>query len=337
MLQALSVRLLSLLQLTRMGLVFTGVSNSLCELLLAARSRHPAGDLLPHLDWRAVAAMAAVSTGLYGFGMSLNDIVDRRRDSQLAAHRPLPSGRISLLAAHVVCVSLGLGAIAAAAVYSRIAGDWRSLLLAGWTGLLIAFYNFAGKYLPAVGLLTLGLIRFFHALIAAPEVPLLWHPLTLFLHVTVLSAVAYVWEDKRPVLTRIHAVAVAAGVCAVCLLGLALFRWRGGAGWRVMAVAGEAGLIAPAMAAAVFVVVAWIIRRRSATARQAGQTAMLVGLLWLIVYDSAFAAGYLGLACAAALLSLAPLSFLMVVAMRWWARVAMLSQSPQYRRLRGSP
>jgi len=334
MLQALSVRLLSLLQLTRMALVFTGISNSLCALLLAARSRNPAGELLPCIDWRAAATMAAISTGLYGFGMSLNDIVDRRRDLQLAAHRPLPSGRISLVAAHVVCITLGLGALAAAAVYSRLTGDWRSMLLAAWTMLLIFFYNVAGKYLPAIGLLTLGFIRFFHALIAAPDVPLIWHPLTLFTHVAVLSAVAYVWEDKRPLLTRLHAVALVVGVCAVNLLGLGLLRRRWAAGWQLMATVGEKGLLAPAVAGAAFIVVAWIIRRRSASARQAGQTAMLTGLLWLIVYDSAFALGYLGVMYALALLSLAPLSYGMVLAMRWWSKAMMFSQPPQYRRLR---
>ena len=52
-----------------------------------------------------------------------------------------------------------------------------TLVLAIWTGFLIAFYDLAGKYLVATGLVTLGLIRFFHAVIPAPHVPLLWHPL----------------------------------------------------------------------------------------------------------------------------------------------------------------
>ena len=46
---------------------------------------------------------------------------------------------------------------------------WMSFLLLAWTGSLIAFYDLAGKYLVAPGLLTLALIRFFHCLIPAPK------------------------------------------------------------------------------------------------------------------------------------------------------------------------
>ena len=34
--------------------------------------------------------------------------------------------------------------------------------------------------------------------------PLLWHPLLLLNHVTILSTVAYLWEQKRPALTKLH-------------------------------------------------------------------------------------------------------------------------------------
>ena len=34
---------------------------------------------------------------------------------------------------------------------------------------MIVFYDFAAKYLVTLGLLSLGLIRFFHATIAAPN------------------------------------------------------------------------------------------------------------------------------------------------------------------------
>ena len=49
-----------------------------------------------------VLVVALISIGLYGFGMSLNDLIDRRRDRQLAPHRPLPSGRIGVVTAPVV-------------------------------------------------------------------------------------------------------------------------------------------------------------------------------------------------------------------------------------------
>jgi 4-hydroxybenzoate polyprenyltransferase len=338
MLDRISQRLLTLLQFTRMALVFTAISNSLCTLLLATRGEvGPDGSVLRALDWQRPVLVALISIGLYGYGMTLNDIIDRRRDRQLAAHRPLPSGRIALATAHVVCGLLILMAVVAGALYAkRSPGGWMSLVLVLWTAFLIAFYDFAGKYLVAVGLLTLGLIRFFHAVIPAPELPLLWHPLLLFTHVSVLSAVAYWWEEKRPPLTVSHWWAVLGGMGMIDILAISIVWWvgrggeaAGGLGWRP-------GLLLPLGLAALFVIVAWRIKRKSATPRQAGQTLMLTGLLWLIAYDSAFVGVYVGKRYALALLLLLPLSYLMVLLMRWWSKLLSLSQPPEYKRVRSS-
>src|SRR5688572_4405835 len=129
-----------------MALVFTAIADSVCALLLLAHGRHGSLGRLPVSH---VVVVALISVGLYGFGMSLNDIIDRRRDSQLAAHRPLPSGRIGVGTAHWICAGLGILALLGGAIYSRWTGQWMSLGLVVWTGLLIAFYDFAGKYLVA--------------------------------------------------------------------------------------------------------------------------------------------------------------------------------------------
>src|SRR5438477_2274618 len=147
-----SQRLLSLLQLTRMALVFTAIADGVAALLLSEPDP-------TQISSRRLIAVMTISVGLYGYGMSLNDIIDRRRDRQIAAHRPLPSGRIGLIAAHVICVMLGSAAILAGVYLTRFNG-MMSLVLLIWTLSLITFYDFAGKYLVAPGLLTLGLIRF---------------------------------------------------------------------------------------------------------------------------------------------------------------------------------
>src|SRR5207244_2069274 len=140
-------------------------------------------------------AIAAISVGLYAFGMSLNDIIDHRRDQQIASHRPIPSGRIGMLMAHVTSTGFGLIAVVAGIAFSCTGdGDPMSLILVVFTGMLITFYDFAGKYLVAPGLITLGLIRFFHAAIPAPNLPLIWQPIWLLNHVCILSTVAYWWE-----------------------------------------------------------------------------------------------------------------------------------------------
>jgi hypothetical protein len=268
--------------------------------------------------------------------MSLNDIIDRRRDSQLAAHRPLPSGRIGVVTAHVICVLLGLIALVGGALYSRWTGESSmSLILVAWTGCLIALYDLAGKYLVAPGLLTLGLIRFFHATIPAPQLPLLWHPLLLLNHVTILSLVAYMWEEKRPPLTRAHWWGVLSGLATVNLLCVALVYYRRTMltddpwteGLRI-----EPKLLIPLACVVAFVLLGAYVRRTIPNSREAGQTLMLYGLLWLIVYDVAFVGTFVGIVPGLALLILLPLAYASVQLMRWWGRFITLSQRPGFKR-----
>src|SRR5689334_18989354 len=234
-LTSITTTLLPVLQLTRMALVFTAIADSTCGLLLRAAQRRAlfGGRLIENLDKDQLIATAIISVGLYGYGMSLNDIIDRRRDSTTAAHRPLPSGRIGVVTAHVICFLLVAAALVAAVAFARIEGDrshslkaWATVVLAVATGLLITFYDVAGKYLVAPGLLSLGLIRFFHAVIPAPELPLLWHPLLLLNHVTILSTVAYLWEQKRPALTKLHWWTVLGMLAFIDAVAVGLTAWR---------------------------------------------------------------------------------------------------------------
>jgi 4-hydroxybenzoate polyprenyltransferase len=334
MLDQLSHRLLAILQFTRMALVFTAVSNSLCEMQLSAQRKTPGTPTsLSILDIRQVVLIALVSVGLYGFGMSLNDLIDRRRDRQLAAHRPLPSGRIGLSAAHLVCGILLAIACAASGLYVHFSQiGIMSFLLTVSTIVLICFYDFAGKYLVGAGLLTLGLIRFFHAIIPAPEVPLLWHPLVLFNHVTILSALAYSWEEKRPSLTRAHWWGVLSGAGVINVVSIAILRWRTAYADDPLGLWIRPGLILPGSLVPIFALVGWWIYKKRSSSRQAGQTLMLFGLLWLIAYDSAFLAGYVGLRAGLVHLMLLPASYLLVQFMRWWAKLVLLSQHPTYKR-----
>src|SRR5437763_13660044 len=143
-LTSLSQRVLPVLQLTRMALVFTAIADSMCGLLLRAAQRRTLFHtrLIEQIDKYQLVAVVIISVGLYGYGMSLNDIIDRRRDSQIAAHRPLPSGRIGVVTAHVICFLLALSALLGGIffVYSNTINGWASLILVVSTGLLITFY-----------------------------------------------------------------------------------------------------------------------------------------------------------------------------------------------------
>jgi 4-hydroxybenzoate polyprenyltransferase len=330
--------LLPLLQLTRMALVFTAVSNSMAAMLLLAKWTGVKGaDPWDTITVWNVSAIVLMSIGMYGFGMSLNDIIDRRRDSQISPGRPLPSGRIGVVTAHIICALMAALALAGAAAYGWGTNmRWPTMACAVITLALISFYDLAGKYLVAPGLVSLGLIRFFHAVIAAPQVPLLWHPLLLLNHVVILSAVCYKLEDKRPTLTRGHWIAVLVGLIAVngLSIGALAFR-RSTAGVDVLeALWITPGLLYVAGAIFGFVVAALLVIKRSSDRRAAGQTLMLLGLLWLIVYDVAIVAGYVNFRAAALMSLLLPIAYLAVQLMRWWARLVAISQPPKYIRAR---
>jgi UbiA prenyltransferase family len=356
---SISKRLLPLLQLTRMALVFTAIADSQCALLLrwsipgwrgpmpaslgqqmlamspAARRAISQQEMLAILG-QQMLAMALVSVGLYGFGMSLNDIIDRRRDAQIAAGRPLPSGRVGIITAHVICIILALMALLGGGYYARIVpGDmhgWLSFALVIGTGLLIAFYDAAGKYLVGPGLLSLGFIRFCHAVIPSPELPLLWQPLLLLNHVTILSTVAYVWEEKRPALTRIHWWGVLGGLALFDALAISVVAWRRYEGSVAGALQISDGLMLPLAAAMLFVAVAATLRRTAPTRRVAGQKLMLFGLLWLIVYDACFAGIYVGALAGVLLFLLLPVAYFSVQLMRGWSQLLALSQPPRFQR-----
>jgi 4-hydroxybenzoate polyprenyltransferase len=342
MLGPLSQRLLTLLQLTRMALVFTAISNGACEVLLRLVHEQGRDTYLDDLDMRAMAAMAAVSIGLYGFGMSLNDIIDRRRDSRIAAHRPLPSGRIRVSTAHAICACLALLAGWGGAAYAHWVKENHSLSLALVliTAALIVFYDIAGKYLVALGLISLGLIRFLQAAIAAPILPVIWHPLLLLDHVTILSTVAYSWEQKRPPLTRKHWYTVMGGLAGINIIVIGFFSdyyWRRDAqnfSELLKALQVDLRLVPALLTIPVFIALAYRVRRTNPVGTDAGQKLMLYGLLWLIVYDSAFVAGYVSLGAAAVLFCLLPIAWWSVQLMRWWSKVYSLSQKPAFQRAR---
>lgn len=327
MLGRVSHQLLTLLQLTRMALVFTAISNGLAALLLRAEL---AGLEPAWLDPWLIVATVAIAVGLYGFGMALNDIIDRRRDRQIARSRPLPSGRIGVGAAMLVATLLLALALLGGMVFrERVDDGMVSLLLVILTAALITAYDYTGKYLVWLGLLMLGLIRFFHTAIPAPELPVVWHPLWLMNHVTIISAIAYRWEAKRPPLSRSQAWTLAAGLVLLnAALIVAFFLRRGESFAESLRL--SPALIPPVLAAGFFAVVGYLIKQRANDRRAAGKALILYGLLWLIVYDALFVAGYVDFRLGLALMVLWPIAYLGVRLMRVWAVMTDLARKPEY-------
>jgi 4-hydroxybenzoate polyprenyltransferase len=321
-----SKRLFSLLQLTRMALVFSALSNILTGYLLQNGS-----------SWSAlhILLLALICVSLYGLGISLNDIIDRRKDAALAAWRPLPSGMIRLRAAHAVCVSLAFSSLIFGFLFARSspssaagAQSW-SLIIA--VLFLILFYNLFSKWIAGFGILTLALIRMIHALIGDPLIPVPWHPLIIFFHVLILALINYRWEEKRPLLTVSHLALLPVGALLVSL-GLLLFAALNAASPRITG----KHLWVPLLLA-LFLLVVVIVKSKSPSLRAAGQRLNLVGTLWLILYDAAFLWIHNGVAFGWIILAFLPLSAACLLIMKWWNQFLWLAQPIDYKREHSGP
>ena len=133
-------------QLLRVFLTPTAVADSYAGLVIASTVRgHAIGPL-------ETTAIGVASVSLYWFGLVLNDIVDVEKDRRLAPQKPIPSGRVPLVAA--------LSIASALAVIAFAAGYWASVPTAvAGVFLLIVAYNAGGKRVPFLGNLLMGACR----------------------------------------------------------------------------------------------------------------------------------------------------------------------------------
>ena len=110
----------------------------------------------------ALLAVVAASLSFYALGLIANDILDYKTDVRERPSRPLPSKRISPIAA----VSVALLLCGAAPVLAWLAGpsafDVGVLLF-----LVIVLYNSMLKSVPVIGPLTMGLCRGLNLLMGA--------------------------------------------------------------------------------------------------------------------------------------------------------------------------
>ncbi len=146
------------------------------------------------LTWiPALLATAVVAIGMCGFAAALNDTLDARHDATFHPTRPIPSGWIPIAQAVVLMVCSLLISLLAASFL----GDWpvRMGLL---TAAAILFYNIVGKHVPAVGLVSVGLIYASHMLIANVELTFTLPVWLVMTHAMVCAIAMYVLEQKRP-------------------------------------------------------------------------------------------------------------------------------------------
>jgi 4-hydroxybenzoate polyprenyltransferase len=283
---ALAARIMPTFQLTRLSLVFGAVADAWFVILYTrgdARYNHVPAYNMPLLVDLVIAAV--LSVGLFAFAGTLNDLLDQRHDATFSPDRPLPSGRIRAGQAVVIAVGSLLAAIAAAIPFGNLALIFAVLAATG-----ILFYDTVGKHLPAMGITIAGLIHVAHMMV--PNYDLTFTPPVwlIFTHVLAIAGLVHVLEDKRPRFGRVGTIsAVAAWILwSAILLGLGIGRGAA-AGFEPSGIRVDT-VLWPAMAVAVFMVLAWR-KIRSVPGPLGAERLRRYGAMWHAVYGAAWFAG----------------------------------------------
>ncbi len=232
---------------------------------------------------QALICSAVTAVGLFSFAAALNDLLDAKHDRIFSPHRPIASGDIgavqaffvaiaSLLLALVGVLSFGFGAL------------FIALLIAGGT----LFYNGTAKYIPGVGLLTIGLLHAGHMLIPNDQFTFTLPAWLAMTHATAVATIMHFMQAKRPGLSRRAFWMLVIGwvICSVVIIGFGILQSRDGfwpesTPWY--------GPIFPALALLAFIPVVIRKIKRAQSPTIAAEKVARYGALW----QSLFAASWL--------------------------------------------
>lgn len=275
--------MLTAIQLTRVTMAFGAVADLWLVVLITREAPEYAYMPAARLPFVGVLFVgAAVAVGLFAFGGALNDLLDARHDRAFSPSRPIPAGRVRSGQAAVVTLGALLVAMVAAAAFGTAGILLTALAAAG-----ILFYDAAGKHVPAMGLLVIGLVHGVHMMIPNHELTFTLPVWLATTHAVVVATTLHLLEDKRPALTPRAFAALALGWLAwsVLLLGRGWWQADEGGFWPSSLTMG--GLIWPILAVAAF---AWYVRRktRGVPAAVAAEKIHRYGSLWTCLYAVAW-------------------------------------------------
>jgi 4-hydroxybenzoate polyprenyltransferase len=277
----LLLRFFTAIQLTRLTMAFGAVSDLWFVILFTkAEPDYVMVDVHGMPLEGALVAAAVVAIGLFAYGASLNDVLDVRHDATFSPDRPIPAGRIRLGQAIVVTI----GALIVAMLGAIALGDWAPVITL-LAAAAILFYNAAGKFIPAVGLVTIGLIHAAHMFIPNHELSFtlpVWLTMT---HALGIAACVHVLEDKRPRLNRRAMVATALGW--LCWSGIILVPGAMSDSGLWPSHASRIGLVYPLLAVMAFIAVAWW-KASGVTGRASAEKLKRYGAMWQSLYGAAW-------------------------------------------------
>jgi len=267
---------------------FAAISNIWFVILwsraMAGQGETPPPALVNLPEWALLFGGAVVGVGLYAYAVALNDILDVRRDRALNPDRPIASGRLSVeTAVALVACTLIVSIVGAAAL------GVPAVLMAALTAGAALLFNVGARFIPAVGLVALGLIYAAHMLIPNPDLAFLWPVWVVMTHALVVGAVTHRLGGRRPLLSR-RAIALAAtGWVFWSVVLLELGKHRAGAWWPEW-VNPRAALWVALLAVAFVFFALWKVKT-SANARRASERLSRYGSLWLTLYNTTWLAG----------------------------------------------
>ena len=187
-------QMIAALKLTRFSVAIGAIADIWLVLFITKSDSGYVGTSVYGLPWwSSLIATAVVAIGMCGFAAALNDTIDARHDATFHPSKPIPSGWIPIAQAVVLMVCSLLIALLAASFL----GAW-PVRIGLLTAAAILFYNIVGKHIPAVGLVSVGLIYAAHMLIANIGLTFTLPVWLVMTHAMVCAIAMYYFEDKRP-------------------------------------------------------------------------------------------------------------------------------------------
>lgn len=288
----LLVQAAPVLKLTRVTTAFAAVADLWFVILWTRATPQEPGvaALGTRPLWVLLAGGAATAVGLYAFGVSLNDLLDARRDRTIRPDRPLASGAVSMEAALSIVAGTLLLAVLGASTFGTDAVVM-TVILAG----AILVFNAAARFVPGVGLVLLGLIYAGHMLVPNVDLRFLWPVWLVMTHALVVYGVGYWLARKVPPISRRAVVASVLG-WAFWSIVLATIQWtrRGNERDLWLDWVPPAAMLWPALLAVAYAVFAIRRVRSVGIGPRAAEKITRYGSMWLTLYACAwmFAAGH---------------------------------------------
>lgn len=278
------------LHLSRITTAFAAIGNVWFVILWTrSQAEHETGAVtaMERPLWVLLPAGAMVAIGLFVYGAALNDVLDLRRDRAFRPDRPLPSGQIGLDAAATLMITALLAAALGATAFGTPA-----VLLALMVAGAILVFNAVGKFIPALGLVVLGLIYAGHMLVPNVGLRFVWPVWLVMTHALVVAGATHVLARKVPRLSRRAVIAASLGWVFWSGVLISLGHEPGGTlgglwpSWVPPQVA-----IGPAVLVALFAVVAVHKVGQVGPGPRGAEKLGRYGSLWLTLYGCAWLLG----------------------------------------------